>query len=251
MHGGLLVELLALHLVQRRGDRKGVRVDPDAGEIDRRLVVAPRAQVVWPGEIVPLRHFGTEPRVGGLAAQRGVAEDVTEELMRKHLAVLARERIDAARWPVFTHHPLSADVIRPRIPAERPALRGFRREAEALHRSDHPRVAGADVLPAAFRLARHVDHRLDASTSTRARFEHAYRQALLLEDERGIEAGEARADDDHVERLRLRAVHGTHHRGRSNHGQCRSSGDSDHFAGSRDSTWINATPRAWPTRCRR
>ena len=71
-------------------------------------------------------------------------------------------------------------------------------DAEALGGADDACVAGADVGAAGLGRAAELAHRMDAPADALLRLEHEHAEADGFERQRGVQAGEAGADDDDV-----------------------------------------------------
>ena len=118
---------------------------------------------------------------------------------RRELACLAGERVARMGGPIGELHMLAADEQRLPGAVGHEALRDVDDlDAVALRGGDRTAVGVGDAVAADFRVSRQVEQRVHPAADALAALEHAHLEAVLLEHERGLEAGEAGADDDDI-----------------------------------------------------
>jgi hypothetical protein len=156
----------------------------------------------------PVVHRDVEVPVGGLEPVVGSLERVAVghvahlEQRRRDLPLGRGEAVGRRARPVAAGDELAVDVVREGPHVDVP---GRGAQAAALELVDDAAVVGADVAGPEFLQATADAARLHAPAGAGARLEHGHAVALLLQQERGVEAGQAGAGDDDVDAGRGRA----------------------------------------------
>ena len=186
--------LLQQRDVARRGAVGDVGV---VAEVDLRVRRAVGGQEIVHGDVV--LRVGRVVPVLEVAERQMLPEHRIAPGPGRQLARLAAERVARVRRPIGELDVFAAEEeLLAGAVLHEPRRDVHDLDAVALGGGDGAAVGARDAVAARLRMARQVEQRVEAAADALAPLEQPHLEPVLFERERGLEAGEARADDDDI-----------------------------------------------------